>query len=127
MGTGCAPIQLYLVERLFASSPSLEHFSRTDVIREYLSEFLFRSKYGEAKEDITWKIFGIMDAWGDPLPVSKNALKEQLPVHLKREAAPVAEDGNEGEERNIGNDNGDHQISSLMNRDSTTSIYFSFI
>jgi len=81
------PIQLYLVGRLFETIPSLEHLSRTDVIREYLSEFLFRSKYAEGKEDIAWKIFDMMEAQGDHLPVRKNALKEQLPVHLKRETA----------------------------------------
>lgn len=81
------PIQLYLVSRLFETIPSLEHLSRTDVIREYLSEFLFRSNYAGEKENIVWKILGMMEEKGEYLRVNKKELKMQSLVNRKREAA----------------------------------------
>ena len=81
------PINLHYVSVLFRKGASMEHITENVVIREFMRETVFRSRYGEQKEDLIWKMLELIEAQKDGIFVHKGDLKKYYPIHLKREKA----------------------------------------
>lgn len=81
------PINLHYVNVLYGKKGSINHITRHAVIREFIRETIFNSRYAEQKEDLIWKVLELIDAGEEGTRISKNELKIHYPIHLKREKA----------------------------------------
>ena len=81
------PINLHYVTALWRKGVSMEHITQNVVIREFMRETVFRTRYGEQKEDLIWKMLEIIEKQKNGNAVNKTDLKKYYPIHLKREKA----------------------------------------
>jgi hypothetical protein len=81
------PINLHYISVLFRKKATLEHITQNAVIREFMKETVFQSRYAEQKEDLLWKVLELIEEKEEGILVSKSELKKHYPFHLKREKA----------------------------------------
>jgi hypothetical protein len=79
------PVNLYYFIKLYTKVPNQKFVNNISLNRNFLKEFIFESKYSEFKEDIVWKMVALTDCNSIGFSISKNLLKKNLPIHLKRE------------------------------------------
>ena len=81
------PINLHYINVLFRRKASMEHINQNAVIREFMKEAVFCSRFAEQKEDLIWKFMELVEEQKKGIQVTKSDLKKHYPLHLKREKA----------------------------------------
>ncbi len=79
------PISFHFVSSLYRRRTSLDMVHQIEVIREFMEEMVFQTRYSEQKEDLIWKIIEMLNDNKNCDSVRKSVLKKHYPVHLKRE------------------------------------------
>jgi hypothetical protein len=81
------PINLHYINVLFHRKASMEHITQNAVIREFMRETVFCSRFAEQKEDLIWKFMELVEKQEEGIQVPKSDMKKHYPLHLKREKA----------------------------------------
>jgi len=81
------PINLHHINVLFRRKASMEYITQNAVIREFMKEIVFCSRFAEQKEDLIWKYMELMEEKKEEMLVPKAEIKKYYPIHLKREKA----------------------------------------
>jgi hypothetical protein len=79
------PFNLYLYTRLYANYTEQEVIGYNRLLEYYFKQKVFEAKYAEEKEDILWSMITVIQN-NNSVYVYKKDLKQQYPIHIKREA-----------------------------------------
>ncbi len=79
------PISFHFIISLSRRRKSLQLLNQNDVMREFMKEMVFQTRYAEQKEDLLWKMIELLNENKNGSSVLKSTLKKHFPVHLKRE------------------------------------------
>ena len=80
------PLNLFIFSSLISRSVPMSEMTPDLLLLEYINTIVFKSRFGEEKADIIWKIIEISLDNPDGYAVKKSLLKNTYPIHLRKES-----------------------------------------